>query len=226
MTHDPLLIDFSALTGVVVLLGGTFDPVHAGHLRMAEVALGEIPGASSVVLIPAHQNPLKPNAPVATDSDRVEMLRLALADNPRLFVSTIEIDRGGRSYTFDTLTQIRAAVASAVKLVCLLGADQLAGLHRWHNLEGIFNLATVKVLGRAGITELELPGLTAELPEPIRAELQSNFIPFTTEVAATEIRRAIGVGELQKVAPLLPPAVYEFISRTRLYGARHSNHNA
>lgn len=223
MTHDPLLQDFSALTGVVVLLGGTFDPVHNGHLQMAEVALREIPDASSVVFIPAHQNPLKANAPVASDADRMTMLKLALADNRRLFLSSLEIDRGGVSYTFDTLSAIRDAVDPAVELVWLVGADQLAGLHRWHNLQGIFNLATVQVLGRLGITESDLPGLTAELPEPFRAALRGRFIPFTTEVAATEIRRAIEVGELQRIATLLPDAVYDFISRTGLYGAAHTN---
>jgi nicotinate-nucleotide adenylyltransferase len=226
MTHDPLLKDFSALTGVVVLLGGTFDPVHNGHLRMAEVALQELPGASSVVFIPAYHNPLKSNAPVASDADRIEMLRLALADNPRLFVSSIEIDRGGVSYTFDTLSQIRAAVGPAVRLVCLLGADQLAGLHRWRNPEGIFSLATVKVLGRSGITESELSGLTADLPAQLRAALQGNFMPFTTEVSATQIRHAIGTGDSQRAAALLPPAVYEFITRTGVYAAQKHNRGA
>jgi nicotinate-nucleotide adenylyltransferase len=131
----------------IAILGGTFDPVHIGHLRVAWEAAEALD--AQVRLVPAPVPPHRP-APVASAAQRVRILQLALAGQDRLTLDTRELDRAGPSYTFDTLHSLRAEFGASRPLILLLGADAFAGLPTWHRWRELFELAHIVVLTRPG----------------------------------------------------------------------------
>ncbi len=131
----------------IAILGGTFDPVHNGHLRVALEACETL--CVPVRLMPAHVPPHRP-APVASPAQRVAMLRAALAGQDRLQLDTRELDRAEPSFTFDTLHQMRAEFGAQLPLILLLGADAFTGLPTWHRWRELFDLAHIAVLTRPG----------------------------------------------------------------------------
>lgn len=146
----------------IVILGGTFDPVHIGHLRVALEASEAL--AAPVRLMPAHVPPHRP-APLASAAQRVAMLRAALAGQDRLQLDTRELDRREPSYTVDTLRGMRAEFGPAASLILLLGADAFAGLPTWHRWRELFDLAHITVMTR--------PGHDAHLPADLATEVAS-----------------------------------------------------
>lgn len=146
----------------IAILGGTFDPVHIGHLRVAWEAAEALD--AQVRLVPAQVPPHRP-APLASAAERVQMLQLALAGQTRLTLDTRELDRPGPSYTFDTLRSLRVELGDSRPLILLLGADAFAGLPTWHRWRELFELAHVVVLTR--------PGHTAALPPDLSAVIGS-----------------------------------------------------
>ena len=146
----------------IAILGGTFDPVHLGHLRVAWEAAEALD--AEVRLMPAHLPPHRP-APVADARQRVRMLEAALAGQDRLVLDTRELQRAGPSYTVDTLRELRVESAAAQPLILLLGADAFAGLPTWYEWRALFDLAHVAVLTR--------PGHSAPLPPELTAEIAS-----------------------------------------------------
>jgi nicotinate-nucleotide adenylyltransferase len=141
----------------LAILGGTFDPVHLGHLRAAWEASEALD--AEVRLMPAHVPPHRP-APVASARQRVAILRAALDGQDRLTLDTRELDRNGPSYTFDTLAGLRGEIG-ARPLVLLIGSDAFAALPTWHRWRELFGLAHVGVLTRPGHV-LSLPPELAE----------------------------------------------------------------
>jgi len=131
----------------IAVLGGTFDPVHIGHLRVAWEAAEALD--AQVRMMPAQLPPHRP-PPVAGAQQRVRMLQLALAGQDRLTLDTRELDRPGPSYTFDTLRSLRAEFGAARSLILLLGVDAFAGLPSWHRWRELFDLAHIVVLTRPG----------------------------------------------------------------------------
>jgi nicotinate-nucleotide adenylyltransferase len=131
----------------IAILGGTFDPVHIGHLRVAWEAAEAL--NAQVRLVPAQQPPHRP-PPVASAAQRVRMLQLALAGQQRLTLDTRELDRPGPSYTFDTLHSLREEFGDSRPLILLLGADAFGGLPTWHRWPELFDLAHIVVLTRPG----------------------------------------------------------------------------
>lgn len=127
------------------VFGGTFDPVHVGHLSIAQAALECVP-LDRVVFVPARRSPLKDRGPLASEQDRLAMLRLATADEPRFEVSSVELDRPGISYTVDTLE----ALAGEGVLYLVMGADAAGEFERWRRPERIRELATLLVASRPG----------------------------------------------------------------------------
>ncbi|MGH8091260.1 MAG: nicotinate-nucleotide adenylyltransferase [Rudaea sp.] len=158
----------------IVILGGTFDPVHIGHLRVALEA-SEMLGAP-VRLMPAHVPPHRP-APVASAAQRVAMLRAALAGQDHLQLDTRELDRSEPSYTVDTLRQMRTEFGASRPLILLLGADAFAGLPTWHDWRELFNLAHVAVMTR--------PGHDARLPTDLEAEVVARRARLAADLRAT-----------------------------------------
>lgn len=196
------------------VFGGSFDPVHRGHLLLAECCWQQAK-LDRVEFIPTAQQPLKPRGPVAGETDRLAMLQLAIAGRPEFGVSTIEIDRGGVSYTVDTLRALQQAWPGA-ELFFLMGADSLADFTHWREPAAICELATPLVVRRA---ESPLPAfgaleglLSAERLAAIRA--QEVEMP-ATPISSSAIRRLIA--EQGEWESLVPEGVAEYIEERDLY---------
>jgi nicotinate-nucleotide adenylyltransferase len=130
----------------VGVFGGTFDPVHVGHLAIANAALDEL-RLDSVYFVPARRSPLKEDGPIASAEDRLAMLTAAIADEPRFHLSRFELDREGPSFTVDTLEALRGEG----ELYLILGADAYADFARWREPDRIRSLATIVLAARPGV---------------------------------------------------------------------------
>ena len=185
------------------LLGGSFDPVHLGHLLVARAAREEV-GLDRVCFIPAAQSPFKPGTSPAPAPERLRLLRLALAGETECEIDDLEIRRGGVSYTVDTLRHYAGKFPGA-ELFYLIGADQTAQLPQWREAGELARLAQFVVAPRQG----EKPGA---LPAPFRGRALRGF-PLA--VSSSEIRARVKAG--LPVTRLTPEAVAEAIANNRLY---------
>ncbi len=213
------------------LLGGTFDPVHYGHLRAAD-AVRRALHLAEVRLFPAGDPPHRA-APVATAAHRLAMLELALPEFPGLVVDAREIARAGKSYTVLTLEELRAEAPSR-PLVLILGVDAFAGLPTWHRWQAILHLAHLVVVTRPDAALADaLAGPLAEawvarhVDDAARLESQPAGAIYALSIApqpisATFIRRALAAGAdgLDAVRGMVPPAVLAYIDRNQLYRSR------
>jgi nicotinate-nucleotide adenylyltransferase len=183
-------------------------------LRLAECCWRQA-ALDEVRFVPAASQPHKPDGPAASGDDRTAMLRLATQGMPHFSVSTMEIDRGGVSYTVDTLRAIAAREPGA-KLFFLMGADSLADLPNWRETGAICELAAPLVVRRAGRPEPDFDVL-APLVSPARlAEIRAVQVEMPeTPISSTEVRRLISVGGDWR--SLVPAAVAEYIDAHRLY---------
>lgn len=218
----------SAITAAPIgLLGGSFDPVHAGHLQLARDAQESL-GLAALVFFPAGQPWQK--GPLTRAADRVRMLELALEAQPLWRIDTREIERHGPSYTVETLRQIRAEAGPGQSLVWLLGFDQLRRLptwHRWEELSDLAHLAFAKRPG-AGIDldpvmrryTAQHGGTVAELHQRA-AGICLEFPMHTVDCSATAIRQALAAGDEEHVAHFLPAAVLDYIRAHQLYSPAH-----
>jgi nicotinate-nucleotide adenylyltransferase len=185
---------------VDALFGGSFDPVHLGHLVVAETA-AEALGAR-VRLMPAREQPFKRAAHGATPAQRAEMLALAVAGNPRLSVEPIELELPAPSYTVRTLRAL-AAREPGNRFTLLLGADAARDLPAWFEVEALPALADVVVFGRPGSPVPELPVIRRAIEVP------------AVEISATQVRRRVAEG--RSIRYLVPDAVREYITAHGLY---------
>ena len=195
----------------VGILGGTFDPPHIGHLWLATLAADEL-GLSRVLLIPAAHPPHKRGRSISHAADRVLMTRLAIANDPRLDVSLVELEREGPSYTVDTLVELRRRHPD-VELVLVMAADSLAQVDSWREPDRLLELASWAVGPRSGT------------PLPPRADLARRFGKAAArihllggpalDISATEIRRRVATG--RAIRYLVPRAVEDLILERRLY---------
>jgi nicotinate-nucleotide adenylyltransferase len=197
------------------IFGGSFDPVHNGHLVLAR-ACQQQASLDEVWFTPTAVQPLKRQGPHATDAERVEMLRLAIGDEPSWTVCTLEIDRGGPSYTVDTLRQLHDELPGA-SLFFLFGSDALRDVARWKEPGEIFRLATPLVVHRAGEPPPDLNSLAALCAadkQPRRVEMPA------VDISSTEIRdcRASGLA----IDRLVPPAVADYIASNFVYSRGNS----
>ena len=183
------------------LLGGSFDPVHHGHLIAGRIA-AEALGLDELRFVPAREQPFKRGRHGAPAADRAAMLDLAVAGAPGFAVERVELDRPGPSYTVDTLRALRAR-DPGVALTLLLGADAAAELDAWHRAEELPGLARIVVFGRPGAPMPATPLITATVEVP------------AIEISATEIRARVRAG--QPIRYWVPDAVAEYIARHRLY---------
>ncbi len=139
----------TATPAMTILFGGSFDPVHEGHLRTA-TALRDLLGVTAVSLLPAARSPLKPES--TADSHRLAMLQLAIVDYPALTIDDRELRRPPPSYTVDTLLELRTEIGSETPLVWVMGADALAGLSHWKNWQSLIDLAHLLIVDRPDTT--------------------------------------------------------------------------
>jgi nicotinate-nucleotide adenylyltransferase len=195
------------------VLGGTFDPVHNGHLHIGD-ALRTALDLDGVLWVPAGRPPHKSDQIVSSDKDRLAMLDLALAGSAIDEISTIDINRSGPSYTADTL-EILAERFPTARLFFLMGEDSLRDLSTWHHPERILRVAELAVAGRPGV-ETDLQSLEFQVPG-VRKRV--HVVP-TEEMAisSSDIRRR--VRENQSIRGLVPASVEAYIQNHGLY-ARH-----
>ena len=192
------------------IYGGSFDPVHNAHLAIAK-ACQQHAALDEVWFTPTAVQPLKHHGPHATDAQRVEMLRLATADKPTWRVCTLEIDRGGFSYTVETLRQIHEELPEA-ELFFPIGGDALRDVPQWKEPREIFRLATPLVVRRAGRQSPDLHQI-----EPLCTEAtQPRLIEMPAmEESSTEIRRRIAAGAT--INDVVPLAVADYIQAHQIY---------
>lgn len=204
------------------LLGGTFDPIHNGHLRAA-LDVAELLDCT-VHLVPAASPPHR-SAPVASPGDRLKMLELAIEGQPRFIVDSREFRRQGPSFTVDTLADLRQEVGADEPLVLLLGIDAFAGLSSWSRWTALFSLAHLGVLTRPGfepVFEAEVaaewharraPSAAALGASPAGLILPIDVAPLA--ISATGLRARLATG--RSVDYLVPATVAHFIREQRLY---------
>ncbi len=194
------------------IYGGSFDPVHLGHLLLAETCREEC-SLDRVLFLPCGQSPHKPNGAVATGQQRAEMLEFAVAGDPRFGVCRIELERSGPSFTVETLRQVRAEQPDS-KLFFLMGADSLADLPLWREPQAILELATIVAVNRGQQPPPDLGSLEARLG-PIVRERVRVVTMSAIELSATEIRERVRSGRSLRFR--VPRAVEEYIRQQRLY---------
>ncbi len=196
------------------LLGGSFDPVHCAHLALAQAALEHLE-LDEVVWLPAGR-PWQKESLGATGAQRVAMLRLALAGQPRMRIDTQEVERAGATYTIDTLIALGAGQSSDTEFVWLLGSDQLRNFSTWHRWRDIVTLARLAVAQRPQHDVWPPPTLAQELSRQGRELLTLPLEPRT--ISATDIRQRVARG--QSLDGLVPPAVLHYIQQHHLYQSR------
>jgi len=182
----------------VGVFGGSFDPVHVGHLAIALAALESIP-LDRVLFVPVRRSPLKERDPLASVADRLTMLQSAIAGEPRFSLSRVELDRDGVSYTVDTLEALR----TEGELFLILGSDALADLARWRAPDRIRELSTILVAARPGA------------PEPDPKHRAQAFDAPRLDISSRELRARAARG--MSLRYLVPDAVWEHIKRRGLY---------
>jgi nicotinate-nucleotide adenylyltransferase len=202
----------------VGVVGGTFDPIHLGHLAMAEAA-ADCAGLDEVLLLPAAVPPHRGPA-IAGAADRLEMSRLAARDHERLTVSDLELRRPGPSYTVDTLADL-AGSRPGDELFLVLGWDAARELRLWRDPGRILELARLVVVTRPGWTRPSSSDLAAAGIDPARAVLCDAGTP---DIEATQIRQLLESGG--SLDGLLEPAVERYIRRNNLYLASRRSFRA
>lgn len=211
--------------GPLGLFGGTFDPIHLGHLRLAETAR-EALGLERVRLIPAGQPPHRAT-PGASGNHRLAMARLATADNPAFEVDAAEVTAAQASFTILTLERLRAELGPERPLVLLLGVDAFLGLPTWRRWTELLDFAHLAVANRPGysLDAAQMPAALADLvarrkasPAALGAAPAGAIVPFEMTplaISATDIRARAAAG--LSLRYLLPPPVVDYISRHQLY---------
>lgn len=187
----------------LALFGGSFDPVHLGHLLVARAALEEL-DLERIFFIPAARSPFKPESEPAGAKERVRLLRLALAGMPKCEVDTQELERGGISYTIETVRRYVAEYPDAV-LYWVVGADHVPSLPNWRDAQDLAKLAKFLVVPRPATAK-------APLPTPFEG-VHLNGFPLA--VSSSQLRERIRQG--RSIEWLTAPAVAEAIRKNRLY---------
>lgn len=196
------------------IFGGSFDPIHYGHLLLAETCREQC-GLDQVLLVPAAVPPHKRSQSLSAARDRVEMVRLAIGGHEQLAVSTIEIDRGGVSYTIDTLTAL-AEQQPGSSLFFLMGADSLKDLPTWREPQRLCELAVPLVVRRAGSPEPDFSAIRQLVTNARLEEIREHQVEMPiVELSSTEIRQRVAAG--QSIRYRTPRAVEKFIETHGLY---------
>jgi nicotinate-nucleotide adenylyltransferase len=226
-------------TSCVALLGGSFDPVHHGHVALAELFARQL-APDELRIMPAGQPWQKKAGLQASDADRVAMLKLAFegtrsGERTAIVIDTREIERDTPTYTVDTLRELRAELGPDASIVFLMGADQLQKLDSWREWKSLFELANFGVAARPGyrLDAASLPPAVASAlaqrlatPEEVRASKAGRVClahTLAVDISATEVRAAlrangnVDADARAKVSALLAPQVLDYIQQHNLY---------
>lgn len=206
------------LTHAFGVIGGTFDPVHFGHLRVA-VEFADVFLLPTVALLPCYQSPLR-DKPSASNDQRLDMLRLAVQHHPQLVVDSRELEKEGLSYTIDTLTALRSQAGDAAALYFALGIDAFNHIESWKNWQALFEVANLVVLTRPGYQVQVDSAFLQEKKRVFTGEHQRSGawyeLPVTAlAISATQIRHL--ASKQKAVSFLVPEAVEQYIYQHRLY---------
>ena len=207
------------MTDRIVVLGGTFNPVHFGHLIVAR-SVAERFDAGRIVLMPVATPPHK-ESPLAAPEHRLAMLRLAVQDDPLFEVCSMELDRAGVSYTYDTLVELRRRDGEQAELMWIIGMDMLGDLPSWRRAEQVVALARVITVARP-----PMPADLGAVLAPLRPRFDAERVRQLSEdilatplidISSTQIRRRVAEGK--SIAYLTAVPVVQYVHRHRLYGA-------
>lgn len=201
----------------IALFGGTFDPIHEGHLRLAREFAKRL-SLDRIILMPTFVPPHKLKTQMAPSADRLAMCRLAAGDDPLFAVSDLEISRGGASFTADTLASLKEKQPDA-EWYLITGADMFLTLGTWNRFDEIARIAVLCAAPRCGVTAERLKEYAGEL-EKFGAHCEIQDIP-EFEVNSTELRQRIQNG--QSLEGLVPPAVGRYIAEHKLYTEQGKN---
>lgn len=190
----------------VGLLGGTFDPIHMAHLIIAEEVIDRL-SLSGVVFIPAARPPHKPDTELTPVGERIAMVKLAIAGNTRLTCSDVETRRPGKSYTIETLKEIRAASEMGERIYLILGADNLSEFFTWKEPEKLLSECELAIVPRPGF---DLSDADARIKEKATVIEMPSF-----GVASRDIRERVRLG--RTIRYLVPTAVENYIREKNLY---------
>jgi nicotinate-nucleotide adenylyltransferase len=200
----------------VILFGGSFDPVHAGHIGVAEYARQYL-GAERALLIAAGRSPHKEQNPLASGEHRLAMLRLAIEGHAGLEVSDFELTRPPPSYTYDTVAHYRKLYGESTALYWLLGADLVGDLGTWYRACELIDGCRIAVMVRGGYAGPDLSALEGQIGAARVAALGQWMIPTPAiDASSTEIRRRLAEG--REPGDAVPAAVAAYIARNGLYG--------
>ena len=194
------------------LVGGTFDPVHLGHLAMAEEARVHL-GLDRVMFLPAGQPWIKEGKPLSPAEDRVQMLRLAIASNPHFQLCLEEVNRPGPTYTVDTLQKLMEELRPETSIFFIVGQDAMQDFHRWKEPQRVLDLCTLVVVERTGHAAVDLAEIAGRVPTA-RDKVQVMSMP-PMGISSTEVRRRATAGESLRYH--VPDAVAEYIEERGLY---------
>jgi len=194
------------------ILGWAFNPVHNGHLAIARKAMQRF-GLARVIFIPAAVSPFKEEGEHLPARHRLEMLRAALADHPGFELSEIELKRGGRSYTVDTLRELKKENPRA-RFFLIIGEDNLEGISRWKEIDELTAICRFIVVTRPGWDRNALEGEDKLWADRIIDEDGSNLITLKLPVSSSEIRKNLREGTIP--ADRLPPGVDEYLRRNNI----------
>lgn len=197
----------------VGVLGGTFDPIHYGHLVIAEEAYARL-RLREVLIVPASIPPHKQHRRVTSAGHRVSMVRLAIASNPHFRLSTIDVERDGPSHTADTLALLRAETNA--ELYFIIGEDSLLELPRWHQPARILAQCRLVVMSRPGYPEPDLRVLASLNPEAVERGIVLRAPQL--EISSSELQHRVAAGLPIKYQ--VPESVEEYISAHGLYQRR------
>lgn len=201
----------SSQGGGIGILGSAFNPPHLGHLALAQEALWQL-GLSEVVLMPTGEAPHKRIADDPGRELRLAMTRLAAADDPRFSVSSLEVEREGPSYTYETL-ELLAAERGDTELVFVMGADAAVGLESWREPRRVTELARLAVARRSGVSDADVAAVLRSLDAEERATMLE-MPQFGVSSSAARERAAAG----RPLRYLVPESVARFIEEKGIYG--------
>ncbi len=220
----------------IAIYGGTFDPVHRGHLEIA-TRISTLFDIDEFLFVPARIAPHKLKREVSAAFHRFAMLALATQDAAQLRLSTVEIEGPGTQYTVDTLSHFRREFGESAEIYFVLGADSWAEITSWREWQRLITLASLIVVTRPGYdfssdhvgTEMlarirDLRGFSIEQAAKSRAQPGTSVFlsdAVMTDISATEIRATAGRSEFEKLSTLVPPAVAEYIRKYQLYRNTH-----
>jgi nicotinate-nucleotide adenylyltransferase len=193
------------------ILGGTFDPIHHGHLLAAEEAFHQL-SLDRVLFVPAGLPPHKPARPISSADHRLRMVELAITGKPHFALSRVDVDRPGLSYTVDTLELLRATWGPDPRFFFIEGNDSLSDIACWYRPQRLIELCELAVVARPG-SQIDLPELERRLPG-ISRRIHWVKIPLL-EISSSDLRARVRAG--RSISYLVPREVEAYIQEHRLY---------